>query len=116
MVACLLLMLPGGSRAEVWTQDTYRNTLYYRTTFAVDSRASGLLYIAAVDSFAVYFNGVAIGANASWNEVRTYLVDVLSGDNALAVEVVNRGLGVGHGLLAAIAVDSLRYGETDPKA
>lgn len=116
LVACLLLMLPGGSRAEVWTQDTYRNTLYYRTTFAADSSVSGLLHIAAVDSFAVYFNGVAIGANASWNEVRTYLVDVLSGDNALAVEVVNRGLGVGHGLLAAIAVDSLRYGETDPKA
>jgi len=109
-------MLPGGSRAEVWTQDTYRNTLYYRTTFAADSSASGLLYIAAVDSFAVYFNGVAIGTNASWNQVRTYLVEVLSGDNALAVEVVNRGLGVGHGLLAVIAVDSLRYGETDPKA
>lgn len=116
LVACLLLMLSGGSRAEVWTQDTYRNTLYYRTTFAADSSASGLLHIAAVDSFAVYFNGVAIGANASWNQVRTYPVDVLSGDNALAVEVVNRGLGVGHGLLAVIAVDSLRYGETDPKA
>ena len=116
LVACLLLMLPGGSRAEVWTQDTYRNTLYYRTTFAADSSASGLLHIAAVDSFAVYFNGVAIGANSSWNQVRTYPVDVLSGDNALAVEVVNRGLGVGHGLLAVIAVDSLRYGETDPKA
>ena len=116
LVACLLLMLPGGSRAEVWTQDTYRNTLYYRTTFAADSSASGLLHIAAVDSFAVYFNGVAIGANASWNEMHTYPVDVLSGDNALAVEVVNRGLGVGHGLLAVIAVDSLRYGETDPKA
>ena len=116
LVACLLLMLPGGSRAEVWTQDTYRNTLYYRTTFAADSSASGLLHIAAVDSFAVYFNGVAIGANSSWNQGRTYLVDVLSGDNALAVEVVNRGLGVGHGLLAAVAVDSLRYGETDPKA
>ena len=69
-----------------------------------------------MDSFAVYFNGVFIGANASWNEGRTYPVDVLSGDNALAVEVVNRGLGVGHGLLAVIAVDSLRYGETDPKA
>ncbi len=116
LVTCLLLMLSGGSRAEVWTQDTYRNTLYYRTTFAADSSASGLLHIAAVDSFAVYFNGVAIGANASWNQVRTYLVDVLSGDNDLAVEVVNRGLGVGHGLLAAVAVDSLRYGETDPKA
>ena len=116
LVACLLLMLPGGSRAEVWTQDTYRNTLYYRTTFAADSSASGLLHIAAVDSFAVYFNGVAIGANASWNQARTYPVDVLSGDNALAVEVVNRGLGVGHGLLAAVAVNSLRYGETDPKA
>ena len=116
LVACLLLMLPGGSCAEVWTQDTYRNTLYYRTTFAPDSSASGLLHIAAVDSFAVYFNGVAIGANSSWNQVRTYPVDVLSGDNALAVEVVNRGLGVGHGLLAVIAVNSLRYGETDPKA
>ena len=117
LVTCLLLlMLPGGSRAEVWTQDTYRNTLYYRTTFAADSSASGLLHIAAVDSFAVYFNGVAIGANASWNQVRTYPVNVLSGDNALAVEVVNRGLGVGNGLLAVIAVDSLRYGETDPKA
>ena len=116
LVTCLLLMLPGGSGAEVWTQDTYRNTLYYRTTFAADSSASGLLHIAAVDSFAVYFNGVAIGANASWNEVRTYPVDVISGDNALAVEVVNRGLGVGNGLLAVIAVDSLRYGETDPKA
>ena len=116
LVACLLLMLSGGSGAEVWTQDTYRNTLYYRTTFAADSSASGLLHIAAVDSFAVYFNGVAIGANASWNQVRTYPVDVLSGDNALAVEVVNRGLGVGHGLLAVVAVDSLRYGETDPKA
>ena len=74
LVACLLLMLAGGSRAEVWTQDTYRNTLYYRTTFAADSSASGLLHIAAVDSFAVYFNGVAIGANASWNQVRTYPV------------------------------------------
>ena len=116
LVTCLLLMLPGGSHAEVWTQDTYRNTLYYRTTFAADSSASGLLHIAAVDSFAVYFNGVAIGANASWNQVRTYPVDVISGDNALAVEVVNRGLGVGSGLLAAIAVDSLRYGETDPKS
>ena len=117
LVTCLLLlMLPGGSRAEVWTQDTYRNTLYYRTTFAADSSASGLLHIAAVDSFAVYFNGVSIGANASWNQVRTYPVNVLSGDNALAVEVVNRGLGVGNGLLAVIAVDSLRYGETDPKA
>ena len=95
LVACLLLMFPGGSRAEVWTQDTYRNTLHYRTTFAADSSASGLLHIAAVDSFAVYFNGVFIGSNSSWNQVRTYLVDVLSGDNALAVEVVNRGLGVG---------------------
>ena len=116
LVTCLLLMLPGGSRAEVWTQDTYRNTLYYRTTFAADSSASGLLHIAAVDSFAVYFNGVFIGANSSWNQVRTFPVDVISGDNALAVEVVNRGLGAGHGLLAVIATDSLRYGETDPKA
>ena len=116
LVACLLLMLAGGSHAEVWTQDTYRNTLYYRTTFAADSSASGLLHIAAVDSFAVYFNGVSIGANASWNQMHTYPVNVLSGDNALAVEVVNRGLGVGNGLLAVVAVDSLRYGETDPQA
>ena len=116
LVACLLLMLPSGSHAEVWTQDTYRNTLHYRTTFAADSSVSGLLHIAAVDSFAVYFNGVFIGANSSWNQVHTYPVNVLSGDNALAVEVVNHGLGVGHGLLAVIAVDSLRYGETDPKA
>ena len=116
IIACLLLTLPGGSRAEVWTHDTYRNTLYYRTTFAADSRASGLLHLAAVDSFAVYFNGVFIGTHSPWNQVYTYPVEVLSGDNALAVEVVNRGLGVGNGLLAAIAVDSLRYGETDPKA
>ena len=27
LVTFLLLMLAGGSRAEVWTQDTYRNTL-----------------------------------------------------------------------------------------
>ena len=116
IIACLLLTLPGGSHAEVWTEDTYRNTLYYRTTFAADSSASGLLHIAAVDSFAVYFNGVSIGTHSPWNQGYTHPVDVLSGDNALAVEVVNRGLGVGNGLLAAIAVDSLRYGATDPKA
>ncbi len=115
-VPCLLLLLAGGGRAEVWTEDTYRNTLYYRTTFAAASSAAGLLHIAAVDSFAAYFNGVAIGANAAWNQVHTYPVDVISGDNTLAVEVVNRGLGVGHGLLAAVAVDSLYYGATDPKA
>ena len=114
---CLLLLgLSGTSNAEVWTQDTWRNVLYYRTTFTADSAAAGLLHITAVDSFEVYFNGIVIGADSSWQQLQTYPLNVTSGANALAVKVVNRGLGVGNGLLAMVAVDSLRYAQTDAKA
>lgn len=106
---CVLGSAAGG---DTWVQDSWRRTTYYRATFAAESEGAGQLQIAAVDSYAVYLNGALVGSDSTWTRMRSYPVEVAGGDNHLAVRVVDRGRGVGSGLLARLEIDSLQVETT----
>ena len=106
-VVVLVGALVPAASGDTWEQDSWRETTYYRATFAAPDAASGQLHIAAVDSYAVFLNGALVGADSTWARMRAFPVDLEAGTNHLAVVVVNRGTGAGHGLLTHLATDSL---------
>ena len=97
------LLAWGVSGAATWEQSRWRGAVYYRATFDPDMTADALLHVAAVDSYEVYFNGTLVGTDSVWTRMSGYEVAVKDGRNEIAVKVVNRGRGVGSGLLVAVA-------------
>lgn len=93
---------------ETWVQDTWQRTTYYRATFAASEGQAGQLYVAAVDSYAVYLNGAPVAGDSTWARMGVSPIVVNAGDNHLAVVVANRGGGVGHGLVVRLETDSTR--------
>ena len=118
VVAALLLGwgLVAAAAGETWVRDSWRRATYYRASFAAPEAAAGQLHIAAVDSYAVYLNGRAVGADTTWTRMGVIPVRVASGDNHLAVVAVNRGRGAGHGLLVNLEVDSLQVVSTTDRS
>jgi len=96
----------GGSEAATWEQSTWRSTAYFRNTFEADEAFAAFLHVAAVDSYEVYLNGVLVGADSVWTRMQKIAVDVESGDNDIAVRVVNRGTGAGNGVMMAVVPDT----------
>ena len=82
------------SEELTWEQTTWRNALYYRTTFAAPEAGEGLLRMAAADSFAAYFNGELVGSDSSDVQPRVFAVPVVRGDNHIAALVVNTAVAV----------------------
>lgn len=85
-----------------FVQSTWRDTIYYRATFSADSEVTALLQVAAVDSYEVFFNGRRAGSDSVWTRMSAYRVAIESGDNDIGIVVVNRGLGAGNGMMAAV--------------
>ncbi len=91
-----------------FVQSTWRDTIYYRATYDAAEAGQALFNVAAVDSYEVFFNGDPVGSDAVGTRMAAHEVAVEDGDNEIAVQVVNRGLGGGNGMIAAlIAEDSL---------
>ncbi|MFH1568134.1 MAG: discoidin domain-containing protein [Gemmatimonadota bacterium] len=118
LIAALALggALAAGTSAETWVQDAWRRATYYRATFTAPRAGTGQLYIAAVDSYAVYLNGSPVGGDSTWTRMGVLPVRTVAGTNHLAAAVVNRGGGVGHGLLAHLEIDSLRIATTTDRS
>lgn len=125
----LVVALTTAAAAQPQEITTWRTAIRYRTTFEADSAATGTLYVAAVDSFAVWFNGEPAGGDSVATRAAQIPVTVTEGDNDIAVQVVNHGGGKGHGMVALVVADSLRgartttdrslqtwYWSTDPQA
>ena len=87
--------------------DRWRTAIHYRNTFAAEGARAGTLYVAAVDSFQVWFNGEPVGAAADARRSAEIPVELVNGGNHIAVRVVNHGLGEGHGMVAVVAADTL---------
>ena len=106
-VLCLRVSTP----AAPWEDSAWRGTTYYRADFAADADADALLHVAAADSYAVYFNGgEPVGGDSVGTRMLTFPVAVsgASAGNQIAVKVVNRGRGLGSGLVAALVGEDLR--------
>jgi hypothetical protein len=103
----------GRSEGEVWEQGAWSDTVYYRATFNAAAADSAVLHVAAVDGYEVFFNGVLVGADSVWTRMGRYGVEMKRGKNEIGAQVVNRGRGVGNGLLAAVIADSLRIETTN---
>ncbi len=87
--------------------DRWRTEIHYRNTFAAAGARPGTLYVAAVDSFQVWFNGAPVGEDAAARRAAAIPVELVNGGNHIAVRVVNHGLGEGHGMVALVAADTL---------
>ena len=111
-LSVLWSVLATSAGGDTWVQDRWRRTTYYRAIFVAEIEGAGQLQIAAVDSYAVYLNGALVGSDSTWTRMRSYPVEVVSGENHLAMRVVNRGRGVGSGLIVRLAVDSLQVETT----
>jgi hypothetical protein len=105
-LAVVCTFVEGVSEAAIWEQGTWRSTVYYRNTFETDEAFSAFLHVAAVDSYEVYLNGVAVGADSVGTRMQKIAVDVEDGDNDIAVRVVNRGTGAGNGVMMAVVPDT----------
>ena len=100
----LIASLLGNEQAPgaVWEQNRWPGTVNYRTRFAAPGAAVGALHIAAVDSYAVYLNGVLVAVGTKARASDRIAVELEGGTNDLAVAVSNRGAGQGSGLMAAL--------------
>ena len=87
--------------------ERWPTAIHYRNTFAAEGARPGTLYVAAVDSFQVWFNGEPVGAAAEARRAAEIPVEVANGGNHIAVRVVNHGLGGGHGMVSVVAADTL---------
>ena len=92
--------------------DRWRTAIHYRNTFTAEGARPGTLYVAAVDSFQVWFNGQSVGAAAEARRASGIPVELVNGGNHIAVRVVNHGLGEGHGMVAVVAADTLAGAHT----
>jgi len=101
LLSVLLWVNPVVAQGQ-FVQSTWRDTIYYRATFSADSEVTALLQVAAVDSYEVFFNGRPAGSDSVWTRMSAYQVAVESGDNDIGIVVVNRGLGAGNGMMAAV--------------
>ncbi len=104
-IALLSLLMAGGeSQGQSWEKTTWSQTLYYRGVYDADipSDQEVTLYVVAVDSYEVYFNGTLVGGDDGWTQMTAYPVTLEQGDNNIAVKVTNRGVGAGNGVMAAI--------------
>jgi len=107
-------LLSSASVADTWEETSWREAIHYRSTFETEAAMQGTLYVAAADSYEVYFNGALVGSDSSAARMTVIPVDVEDGDNEIAVMVVNHG-GGGSGLVAAVRADeadSLQVVET----
>jgi len=114
--ASLGCALAGPAPADTWVQDAWRRATWYRATFAAPAAVDARLRVAAVDSYSVYLNGQQVGGDTTWTRLQTYPVQVAAGDNHLAVAVVSRGTGAGHGLLLTVESDSLLAATTTDRS
>jgi hypothetical protein len=112
--ACWALATSAG--AQTWVQDTWRQTTYYRASFAAAAGADGQLRAAAADSYAVFLNGTLVGADTTAARMRSYPVRLVAGTNHLAVVVSQRGRGVGSGLILSLATDSVQVPTTTDRS
>ena len=101
LIGTLLAAMP--SLGEEWTVEQWEQTVYYRYTFNAAEAASGLLRLTAVDEYEVFLNGELVGSDGDWATIEEYPVDVKRRKNELAVQVANRGLGNGSGLVLEIS-------------
>ena len=83
---------------------------YFRRTFVVDTPHSGVLNMAADDTFEAFVNGSRVGRGEQWKHLTKFDVTehLVPGENAIAVKVVNRSVGAA-GLVAKLVIQ-------DPKS
>ncbi|MEW6753311.1 MAG: discoidin domain-containing protein [Candidatus Latescibacterota bacterium] len=105
---CLFLaaVRPVLGQQGTYEQRQWSSTVYYRATFVAPQAGGCSLYVAAVDQYEAYLNGVLVSADSVGTRLRGTAVGVAAGENHLAVCVTNRGTGAGNGLLAALVADT----------
>ena len=98
------IAVAGESQTPAWEKTSWRQTLYYQTTYGadIDSDQEVVLHVAAVDSYEVYFNGALVGVDTLQAQMTTYPVTLSKGDNFIALKVANRGRGTGNGVMLAL--------------
>ena len=110
LIGTLLAAMP--SLGEEWTVEQWEQTVYYRHTFNAAEAASGLLRLTAVDEYEVFLNGELVGSDGDWATMEEYPVDVQRRRNELAVQVANRGLGNGSGLVLELSAGEQVWAST----
>ena len=95
-----------------WSQDIWSTTVYYRTTFEAEEAVDGVIRVAAVDSYVLYFGEDEIGTGEDWTVMAEYPIKIAKGANHIALEVTNKGQGEGRGVVVDVEAGELRVVST----